>query len=189
MRIDEDRLTRMLASVKKVALCSLSPAKVAATQNVCASLFPGASVFSTDMKGLPDQPLGRVETRRCAMKRAEYAIKSTDSDIGIGMEGGVDFEGWLISCVAVVTKDGQESYAWGSSFALPKEAATRILFNKEEMGPVMDNLFALQGVSKSHGGAVGQLTNGLVTRAETLEGPLVLALIPFLHPLLYASKL
>lgn len=177
----------MLQSIRKVVLCSTSPAKVGATQSVCERVFPEASVISVDITGLPEQPLGKAQTKQCALTRARHAVQIGNGDLGVGMEGGVDYDGWLLSCVAVVSKDGKESWAWGSSFLLPKEAATRILFNKEEMGTVMDDLFAKSGVSKSHGGAVGQLTRGLVSRAATLEDPLLLALIPFLNQHLYAN--
>ena len=176
-------------AVRKVALCSTNPAKVAAATTVCKKLFSSAPLETVSMSGLPDQPIGRSETKTCALTRAKHALNLTGADFGIGLESGVDLEGWLINCVAVVSKKGRESIVWGLSFELPREAAERIILKKEEMGPVMDEIFAKHGSSKSHGGAVGQLTNGIVTRADIWESPLGCAFIPFIHAELYPSSL
>ena len=104
------------------------------------------------------------------------------AQLGIGLEGGVDAQGQLINCVAVVGT-GRESVTWGVRFALPPAVARRVLAG-EELGPVMDALTGLQQ-SKRTLGAVGILSNGLFTRAEMWQGPLACALIPFLHPELY----
>jgi inosine/xanthosine triphosphatase len=178
-----------MQAIRRVALCSASPAKVAATKTVCEKLFPSASLTLVELKGLPDQPVGHSETKDCAITRAKHAVAISGSDFGVGLEGGVSTDGWLINCVAVVSKDGKESHSWGLSFKLPEEAARRILINKEEMSPVMDSLFDVEGVSKSHGGAIGVLTNGHVSRADTYVSPLICAFIPFLHPKLYSSAI
>ena len=171
----------------KVVLCSTNPAKVAACEAVCKRLFPsGCLVLTKELKGLVDQPIGYAETQKCALLRARHAVDD-NCDYGVGLEGGVSHDGWLINCVAVVSKSGKENHAWGLSFPLPQDAATRILLNKEEMGPVMDDIFSKHGSSKSVGGAIGQLTNGLVSRADMWETPLTCGFIPFMHPKLYPN--
>ena len=95
----------------------------------------------------------------------------------------------MINCAVGVAKSGIESHAYGVSFPLPREAANRILFNKEEMGPVMDEIFFKAGSSKSGSGAIGELTLGRVSRTEMWQVPLICAFIPFLHPKLYPNHL
>jgi non-canonical (house-cleaning) NTP pyrophosphatase len=106
--------------------------------------------------------------------------------MGIGLEGGVDPDGSLISCVAVVGIGGQENLTWGVRFPLPPVAAARAL-NGEELGPVIDELTG-HNESKKQLGAVGLLTNGIFTRTEMMQGPLACALIPFLHPTFYSHQ-
>ena len=103
--------------------------------------------------------------------------------MGVGLEGGVDPEGSLINCVAVVGAEGRENLAWGVRFRLPPIVVSRVL-NGEELGPVIDELTG-RNESKKELGAVGILTNGIFTRTELMHGPLACALMPFLHPELY----
>ncbi len=105
--------------------------------------------------------------------------------MGMGLEGGVDPDGSLINCVAVVEAGGQENLTWGVRFPLPPAVVARVL-RGEELGPVMDQVSG-RTESKKHLGAVGILTNGLFTRAEMWQGPLACALMPFLHPELYPA--
>ena len=105
--------------------------------------------------------------------------------MSMGFEGGVDEEGNLINCVAVVEAGGRENLTWGVSFPLPPAVVARVL-RGEELSRVMDEVTG-RTESKKQQGAVGILTNGLFTRAEMWQGPLACALMPFLHPELYPS--
>lgn len=171
----------------KIVICSTNPAKVAACRTACKRIFPMMTISTKEMKGLVDQPIGQQQTKECALLRAKFALKETNCDYGIGLEGGVSPDGWLINCAAVVDKTGKESHVFGLSFPLPKAATLRIVSKGEEMGPVMDDLFSKQGSSKSIGGAIGQLTDGIISRAEMWESPLICAFIPFLNQKMYSE--
>ena len=76
-----------------------------------------------------------------------------------------------------------ESQARSATFPLPPVVVRRIK-NGEELGPIMDELFQKKE-SKKKGGAVGLLTNGLISRDALYAQPLIMALIPFLQPQLW----
>lgn len=171
-----------------IAVGSTNPAKTSAVRAVCERAFPGCSVVGVNVpSGVPEQPIGPEETSTGARNRARAALEAVEgARMGMGLEGGVDPDGSLINCVAVVEAGGRENLTWGVRFPLPPAIVTRVL-RGEELGPVMDEVSG-RTESKKHLGAVGILTNGIYTRAEMWQGPLACALMPFLHPKLYAPE-
>lgn len=170
-----------------LAVGSTNPAKTQAVRAVCERAFPGCTVVPVDVpSGVPAQPLGAEQTEAGARNRARAALAAVaGAHVGMGLEGGVDLEGHLINCVAVVDAEGRENLTWGVRFPLPPAAIARVL-RGEELAPVMDELTG-RSESKKTQGAVGILTNGLFTRAEMWQGPLACALMPWLHPELYPA--
>lgn len=168
-----------------IAVGSTNPAKTSAVKTVCERAFPGCTVVGVDVpSGVPEQPIGTEETSTGARNRARAALASVPgARMGMGLEGGVDRDGSLINCVAVVEAEGRENLTWGVRFPLPPSVVARVL-RGEELGPVMDEVSG-RTESKKHLGAVGILTNGIYTRAEMWQGPMACALMPFLHPELY----
>jgi len=169
-----------------VAVGSTNPAKTQAVRAIYERAFPGCMISAVEVpSGVPLQPLGPEQTRDGARNRARAALAAVPgARMGVGLEGGVDQDGCLINCVAVVDTSGRENLIWGVRFPLPPAAVTRVL-RGEELGPVMDDVTG-RNESKKSLGAVGILTNGLFTRAEMWQGPLACALMPWLHPELYA---
>lgn len=171
-----------------VAVASENPAKLRAVQQAFEAAFQqsvetqGLAVES----GVAEQPLSDEETFRGARNRAHNARRTMpEADFWVGIEGGIedtpkgmDAFGWIFICSA-----SQESQARSATFPLPPTAVRRIQ-NGGELGPIMDELFH-EKESKKKGGAVGLLTNGLVTRDALYAQPLVMALIPFLKPELW----
>ena len=173
-------------TARHVVVCgSANPAKSAAVRGVCERAFPGCDVVAREVpSGVRAQPIGREETEAGARARARGALAAVPgATLGVGLEGGVDAEGHLINCVAVVGADGRTSVAWGVRFPLPPGVVARVLAG-EELGPVMDEVSGTRN-SKQVQGAVGFLTNGLHTRAQMWESALACALAPVLHPALY----
>ncbi|MBF5046169.1 inosine/xanthosine triphosphatase [Aggregicoccus sp. 17bor-14] len=169
----------------RIVVGSTNPAKTSAVRAVCVQAFLQCELLEREVpSGVRAQPIGEEETAAGARTRARGALAAVEgAALGVGLEGGVDAQGRLINCVAVLGADGRENLAWGVSFPLPPGVAQRVLAG-EELGPVMDALTGLQQ-SKRTLGAVGILTDGLFTRAQMWQGPLACALIPFLHPELY----
>lgn len=168
-----------------VAVGSTNPAKTGAVTAIFAQAFPTARVVPVEVpSGVREQPLGAAETRRGAEQRARGALAAVaGARFGIGLEGGVEPEsGDLINCCAVAGPD-RLTHAWGVRFALPPAVAAAVRAGAE-LGPVMDELSGIPA-SKRKLGAVGILTNGLLTREQMWQPALACALAPHLHPELY----
>ena len=79
-----------LQAVRRVAVGSTNPVKVAAVRAVLGAA--GASAEITPI-GVPstvrDQPIGDDETIRGALARARAAREATGAELGVGIEGGV----------------------------------------------------------------------------------------------------
>jgi len=171
-----------------IAVGSMNPAKTSAVKAMCERAFPGCTVIGVEVpSGVPEQPIGEEQTSTGARNRARAALAAVEgARMGVGLEGGVDPDGNLISCVAVVEARGRENLTWGVRFPLPPAVVARVL-NGEELGPVVDEITG-HNESKKQLGAVGLLTNGIFTRTEMMQGPLACALMPFLHPNLYPAS-
>ncbi|NMO23392.1 inosine/xanthosine triphosphatase [Pyxidicoccus fallax] len=170
-----------------IAVGSTNPAKSSAVRALCERAFPGCRIVALEVpSGVSEQPIGAEQTAEGARNRARAALTAVEgAGLGFGLEGGVDEDGHLINCVAVVSADGRENQTWGVRFPLPPSVAARAL-KGEELGPVMDEVSG-RSESKKSLGAVGILTNGLFTRADMWQGPVACALMPFLHPELYRA--
>ncbi|MGE5592962.1 MAG: DUF84 family protein [Betaproteobacteria bacterium] len=200
----------------KVVVGSTNPVKVRAVRRVFARAFRDRNVeievegVNVDL-GLPDQPLGDDETRRCAVARAAHVLATTDADVGVGLEGGVAFENakeaWsegerdggnradgatleaheahLIGWCAIATRDGTLSVAHGASMPLPSAVGREIAAGRE-LGPVMDELTGVHN-SKQKLGAIGYFTCGLLPREKSWEYTITCALVKLLRPEHYRS--
>lgn len=179
-----------LARVRRVAVGSTNPVKVAAARAVLARVAPTAEVVGVAVgSGVPDQPWGDDETVRGARTRAERARLEAGAELGIGFEGGVVAEpdGSVRSCAwaAVVAADGTTGVGGSLAMPLPPAVAARLRAG-EELGHAIDALTGERG-TKHRGGAVAALTAGLVDRQGAYEVILAYALARFLAPALWAA--
>lgn len=178
----------MLDSVHRVAVGSANPVKLAAARAVLTRVAPHAQVDARAVpSGVADQPFGDEETIRGARERARAARQALDTDLGIGLEGGVvDAPGGMRTCAwcVVVHRDGREGV--GGSLAMPlPDAVAAMIRGGEELGHAMDRLVEMTG-TKHGAGAVGILTNGRIDRQGAYEVLVTYALAPFLTPELFA---
>lgn len=179
----------MDATIKRVAVGSANPVKLAAARAVLAWAAPLATVGPTTVpSGVPDQPFGDEETITGARNRARAARESLDADLGVGLEGGVvDSPEGMRSCAwcVVVHRDGREGI--GGSLAMPlPDAVARMIRDGMELGHAMDALVAERGTK--HGkGAVGILTAGRIDRQGAYEVLVTYAMAPFVTPELFAK--
>lgn len=165
----------------RIAVGSLNPVKQQAVESVLKPLFTGATFVALDVpSGVSAQPWGDAETRAGAINRARNALRQSEADLSVGLEGGlIRTEVGLMTCAwcAVVTPDGRIGVGGGAHTMLPPVAAER-LEQGEELGAVMDALTGLAN-TKHHLGAIGILTDGLETRQTAYAHILRLALAPF----------
>lgn len=167
--------------VRRVAVGSRNPVKVAAVTAVVRQLHPSAIVEGVQVpSGVPDQPVGDDETQRGAVARARAAREALDADIGVGLEGGVvhDGDSAMRTCAwaAVALRDGREFF--GGSLAMPlPPAVVELVRRGVELGHAMDEVTG--GKDTKHGaGAVGILTNGMIDRQRAYEVLVTYALSP-----------
>lgn len=172
-----------------IAIGSTNPVKIEAVRTVVERVWPDAQLVPVDVPSHVDaMPMSDAECLAGARNRARQARQATSSDLGIGLEGGVNCDpiglvlsGWVV----VVDGDGREGIGGSARLPLPESIAKRVLAG-EELGPVMDELLGEINV-KQKGGAVGALTGGLVLRAETFAVAVAYALAPFVSPHFYGG--
>jgi inosine/xanthosine triphosphatase len=154
--------------VLKVAIGTQNPAKVHAIQKAFQEQY-GEVLFQclkTD-SNVSEQPLSDQETIEGALNRAKNVLKATESDVGIGLEGGVSeslYGMFVCNWGALVDRDGNEIIGGGARIPLPNEIIRGLKAGKE-LGPLMDEYAKRTEIRKKEG-AIGVLTNDLVTRKE-----------------------
>lgn len=177
-----------LHSVRRVAVGSTNPVKVAAVRAVLVAVGASAEITATGVPStVRDQPVGDDETIRGAIARARAAREATDAELGVGIEGGIVElpDGSMRTCAwaAVVDADGRTGI--GGSLAMPlPSAVAELVRGGLELGHAMDR-YVNERDTKRGKGAVGILTAGLVDRQRAYESLVSYAMAPFLTPGLY----
>ena len=193
-----------------VIVASLNPAKIESARLAFALLLPNTQVSVCGVcvpSGVAEQPMSDSETYQGARLRALAARALVpDADLWIGMEGGVEFNeaklneagcheprlhnrccstfAW-IQVLGAVLEGGHslDNASRSASLTLPLAVANAIA-EGEELGSAMDRLFNASNTQQT-GGAIGILTNQLMTRRTVYRDTLLLALAPWLNPQLY----
>jgi len=175
--------------MKKVIVASKNPVKINATKKAFESVFPEENFEVVGMEVpsfVSDQPMSDEETLEGAINRAENAkLAKKDADFWVGIEGGIETDGvdmdafgWMI-----ILSEKRFGQARSCTFPLPPYVAKAVNAG-QELGHVNDAFFKMHN-SKQGGGAVGSLTNNVVTRMDLYVQPLILALIPFVQENLF----
>jgi inosine/xanthosine triphosphatase len=176
-------MSDVLATLRLVAVGSMNPVKIDAVRRVLARTVSQAQVKGIAVgSGVSDQPWGDDETIRGARARARAAQMELDADWGIGIEGGVvaGDRDVVRTCAwaAIAARDGREGIGGSLSLELPRDVAELVRAGME-LGHAMDAVTGQRDVK--HGlGAVGILTNGLVTRQAAYETLVAYAMVPLL---------
>lgn len=176
-----------LQNIRRVAVGSKNPVKVAAVRGVLARCAPDAAVDGVaTSSGVPDQPVGDAQTIAGATNRARAAREALDADLGVGIEGGVvDAPDGMRTCAwaVAVGRDGVAHVGGSLSMPLP-DAVAALIRDGVELGHAIDRLVGTENI-KHGAGAVGILTEGLVSRQEAYEQIIAYALAPVLMSELY----
>jgi inosine/xanthosine triphosphatase len=173
-----------LADLRLIAVGSMNPVKIGAALAVIQRLAPHARVEGIAVEsGVSDQPWSDEETIRGALTRAHAARSALDADWGIGIEGGViDAGGGVVrTCAwaAIVSREGREGVGGSLSLELPRRVA-ELVVGGMELGHAMDAVSGERDVKRGVG-AVGILTQGLVSRQAAYETLVAYALVPLLR--------
>ena len=172
----------------QIVIGSTNPVKFSASRRVLGALYPDAVFQKLDVpSGVSDQPWGDRETQQGAYNRARAALKASSANLAVGLEGGVleTPYGLFTSAWCVLLNDeGRIGIGGNACTQLPDEV---IAYLKQgmELGHAMDALSGLQN-TKHQDGAIGLLTNGLLTRQSAYENIIKMALSPFVRPEWYA---
>ena len=171
----------------KIAIGSTNPVKVKATENVMKKIYGDVEIIPVEItSGVSHTPLTDEECVKGAHHRAKEAMKNTEADLAIGMEGGIAKRVgryFLIGWCVVVDKNGDVAIGHGGGIELPEIVVKKVLEGKE-LGPVMDEITGIHDVKRKMG-AIGILTNGLSNRQEAWEEALTYAMAKKLKPELY----
>jgi inosine/xanthosine triphosphatase len=178
--------------IRRIAIGSTNPVKIAAARAVLVRVAPAAEVVGIDVpSGVPDQPWGDEQTIAGALARARLALGhaisgrdvAADAALGVGIEGGVVDEGprGLRTCAWAAVVDAEGRTGIGGSLAMPlPPALAQRLRNGMELGHAVDDLVAARDTKRGPG-AVGLLTGGLMDRQGAYEPLVTWALARFLR--------
>lgn len=176
----------------RIVVASKNPVKLDAVKE-------GLSVFLNEPievlgvsvdSGVSDQPMSDLET----LQGAETRVKNIQNhfpgfDFYVGIEGGVEesVSGLMAFAWIVISQGETTGRARTASFFLPPKVG-ELIHQGMELGDADDIVFSKQN-SKQQNGAVGLLTNDLITRKSLYMPAVQMAFIPFLNPELYADLL
>ncbi len=172
-----------------IAISSKNPVKIEAVISAFEKVFVDKdfNFLSSNIKsGVSDQPFGNSETIKGAMNRASKIAKLyPEADFCLGIEGGISTKNNELTAFAwiVIKSNDKISKAKTSSFELPRVVG-ELLKKGYELGEADDIVFKKKN-SKQKNGAVGLLTNNIVTRKDLYEQAIILALIPHINESLY----
>ncbi|OCH12408.1 MULTISPECIES: inosine/xanthosine triphosphatase [unclassified Aliivibrio] len=165
-----------------VIIASLNPAKIHAVESAFTQAFPNINFVFQGIaveSGVADQPMSCIETKQGALNRVNNAKSlHPKANYYVGLEAGIENTAtfaWMIIDNGLMVGESRSS-----SLPLPPSVIAAVNEGKE-LGDVMDEQFKTENI-KQKGGAIGLLTNNLLTRSSVYQQALTLALIPFLHP-------
>ncbi|MFA6602661.1 MAG: inosine/xanthosine triphosphatase [Candidatus Shapirobacteria bacterium] len=176
--------------MKKVIVASTNPVKIKAVELGFKRMFPNVDfniIGVSAPSGVSDQPLSEEETLTGAKNRVQSARKLVNvADFWVGVEGGTKESGKdlvAFAWIVIESKNNQVGQGRTGSFFLPSQVA-RLIKQGYELGHA-DDIVYKQNNSKQANGAIGILTEDVLTRTTFFETAVILALIPFKNPDLY----
>lgn len=159
--------------------------KIAVAKRAFVSVFPSEQFEFVAVKsesGVPEQPMND-ETLEGALNRLTFIRKKhPEADFWISQEGGIFTEGNDMYTQAWIVIGNNEGHLTKSStvgFRLPSKIVVDIK-NGNELGEATDTFFVSQ--NSKHGlGAIGHITDGVITREDLYVQPAIIALSELKH--------
>ncbi len=174
-----------------LAVGSENPVKINCVANAAKAFWPEVRAvgIGTD-SGVSAQPDSDHEMFVGALNRARQALaKTPGAQFGVGLEGGtLDAEDgmWAYAWIVVVDRGGRVGKGQSGRFLLPAVIA-QMVRDGIELGEADDRFFGRSN-SKQQDGAIGILSDGVVTRLDLYQPAVVFALLPFVHPEFYEEQ-
>jgi inosine/xanthosine triphosphatase len=176
--------------MKTVIVASTNPVKVQAVRQGFQGMFAGETYTFQTLSvpsGVGDQPASDAETLQGALNRAgEARLRIPEADFWVGVEGGIEDFGSEMAAFAWIVVLAQDRCGKGrtGAFFLPPSVVD-LVHQGKELGEADDLVFG-RANSKQGNGAIGLLTGDVIDRAQLYAQAVVMALIPFKNPSLYA---
>jgi len=171
----------------KIAVGSTNPVKLNAVKQALTSLYPQADFIPVAVdSGVKHQPDSIKETQKGATNRCLNALKHTQADLAVGIEGGIfklGKEMYNFAWAAVADQQGNVGYGGGMCFLVPPALSTAIAKGRE-MGPAMDQLTGTKNIKKQ-GGVISVITNNLTNRTAGYVELVKMAMAKFIKPEFY----
>ncbi len=161
----------------KVAVGSLNKIKIDATRSAFLRFYKDVDVFGVDVhSGVPEQPR-ELETRQGSINRAKRCIGG--ADYGVGLEAGIfETEDGLydVQYCSIIDKAGKITIGHGPGFRYPDAVKERVE-NGWTVGDAFNTMYEWERKGMGEG-AIGCLTNGVITRTQLSEQAVIAALVP-----------
>jgi inosine/xanthosine triphosphatase len=172
----------------KIVVASKNPVKLEAVrEGLSGFLNESVEIVGVSVEsGVSHQPMNDSDTFLGAENRVKNAqLQFSSYDFYVGIEGGVeDSASGLMAFAWIVISNGEKTgKARTASFFLPPDVASLVHLGME-LGDADDIVFSKKN-SKQQNGAIGLLTNDLITRKSLYLPAVQMAFIPFLNPELY----
>lgn len=172
-----------------ISVGSKNPNKVEAVRNIFTKQYKDQQIIVIGIEvssGIPDQPLSLDVTITGAMNRARNSFVVGESDLSIGIEGGIvavpqSHSGYM-QCEACVIYDGTHEYlGLSGAFALPKDIIKSIV----EDGMNLSEAFRHHGHTTEEyighkEGVIGSLSKGMINRDKYTETAIQMAMVHYL---------
>jgi inosine/xanthosine triphosphatase len=176
--------------MKHIVVASTNPVKVQAALQGFMRMFTHEEFHATPLPAcsdVSDQPRSDAEALQGALSRARHARQLLPTaDYWVGIEGGIQDEGSDMSAfawVVILGVDLQGKSRTGTFYLPP--AVAELVRQGKELGEADDMVFNRLN-SKQENGAIGILTGDVIDRMQLYQQAVILALVPFLNPDLYA---
>lgn len=177
--------------MKRVIVASKNPVKLRSAEFAFQRMFP-QDTFRVEpisvSSDVPNQPRSTEMTRSGAEQRASNAMAAApEADFWVGIEGGVSEDhGEMAAFAWIVIRSGSVTGAAQTGIFFLPRAVADLVRQGIELGVADDMIFGRTD-SKWENGAVGLLTGDVIDRSRLYEHAVVLALVPFKNPQLYAQ--
>ena len=173
------------------AVGSENPVKINCVAEAIVAFWPEARAIGVNTdSGVSAQPDSDHEMFVGALNRARQALENTpQAQFGVGLEGGtLDTEEgmWAYAWIVVVDRQGRIGKGQSGRFLLPEPVA-ELVRQGIELGEADDRFFGRSN-SKQKDGAIGILSDGVVTRLDLYKPAVIFALLPFVHPEFYEPR-
>jgi inosine/xanthosine triphosphatase len=182
--IDENG--KLLGTVR-ISVGTENKIKLEAVKNVLSKVFSDLEILHSEVpSGVSEQPWDD-DTITGARNRAEAVLeKFENSQFGIGIEAGLINNDKLdtyfdVQYCAIVDCGGRVTYGHGSGFYYPEKVFDGVKAGST-VGEVMSKVTGVPDIGSKQG-AIGHLSEGLLTRESLTEQAVLMAMVPRLSEL------